>query len=100
MNRKERKIIKRLAKESLNEKWYPIQKGLSSDRAGNCAFCDDLEQRRFKTPRKTDDDYCSICYLDIIEPHYCNNIGEKSIVEVIRFLQHLKRYGRVKKSFF
>ena len=48
--------IKRLAQESLDEKWYEMNIN-NNDWISNCAFCEDAIMR------KGDEHQCEICYI-------------------------------------
>ena len=90
-----KKRIKKLAKKSLKEKWYPIRDGKKGvNRGDDCAFCIDANKRsgNKKHPRRG---ACSVCYC----PRFiCNQIGGKNDVGIdttIKRLEQLARKGKL-----
>ena len=97
MNKEDIKNIKKLAKKSLKKKWYPLRKGKKGIRRGdNCAFCEDLESKRETIKRRSGEDYCSICYIDILMPGFCIEINYRVISSVIKVLEQLAENGILK----
>ena len=81
--------IKRLAKESLEKKWYPLRRGddkvhISDD----CAFCIDARER-------DESSICSTCYLSSMEPDICKGITLDNIEETILSLEQLAEFGEL-----
>lgn len=99
MNEEDKEIIKKLAKKSLKEKWYPLREGDDTiDKRIDCSFCFDVEERRKIIERKTEEEYCAICYIEILIPCFCYDIDERSIEETIAVLEKLAEYGELKNE--
>ena len=97
MNEKDIKNIKKLAKKSLKKKWYPLKKGKKDIyKGGSCAFCEDLESKRETIKRRAGEEYCSICYINLLIPGFCINITHRNISSVIEILEQLANYGVLK----
>ena len=94
MLEEDRERIKELAKESLEYKWYPIQKGeITTDLDENCSFCEDS---RLKSTNHA----CEKCYL--LKYHYdfiCAIIWDdmtfNEIEFVVRKLEELAKTGEL-----
>ena len=87
MNEIEKWIIKKLAKESLENKWYPILRDKENAPSPNdrCAFCHFIN----KTGGS-----CQICYIERLIPDFCVDILDKySIADVVRILEQLVKFG-------
>ncbi len=81
----DKKKIKKLAKESLEDKWYPLKRGDKgiSVRDG-CAFCKNIKKKG-----------CKSCYIEKIEPNFCMFLSEKDIDYIIKFLEQLTKFGEL-----
>lgn len=79
MNEIEKWIIKKLAKESLENKWYPIAKELKNapNIEAHCAFCHFIDEVGSS---------CPTCYIERLIPDFCVDIMDKySIVDVLGY---------------
>lgn len=77
--------IKKLAKESLEDKWYPLKRGDKGVHiSDSCAFCKEFGD-------------CRNCYIEKTIPGFCFNIPKENIDNVINFLEHLVKFGGVKE---
>ncbi len=91
MKRKDRKIIKKLAKETLKKKWYPIQKGFNLiSFADDCAFCREAGKRAL------DANICDICYIPEMKVDICMIMNKYNTREVIELLEQLAEFGEIK----
>ncbi len=90
MTDKER--IKELAKKSLEEKWYLIQKIprllTYMDLDDDCAFCYDANIRDKKNP-------CKVCYISKMTPNICNTMSINNADKVIKLLEQLAENGEI-----
>lgn len=97
MTRKDKKIIKKLAIESLKDKWYPLREGNCTTNIGDsCSFCVNTKEKRKIIKRKTEEDHCAICYIEMLVPNFCYDLGGRGIDEVIEVLEKLAKYGKLK----
>jgi len=90
MDKKDKEIIKKLAKKSLKEKWYPIIKGEKEALRINdyCAFCDYIDEK---------DGICKDCYINRLIPDFCLEIDEHySPKEIVNILEQLAKFGELK----
>ena len=87
-----RERIKKLAKKSLEEKWYPIQKIprplTYMDLDHDCAFCYDAKIRDKKNP-------CKVCYISKMTPNICNDMSVNNVDKVIKLLEQLAENGEI-----
>jgi len=79
---------KRLAKECLEKKWYPLKD--YDDWCSDCAFCYDAQHRT-----DTINHRCDICYIK--DYHICRSVDDWEIREdktvIIKALEELSRTG-------
>lgn len=91
------KEIKRLAKKSLEEKWYPldIDKAKLEEWVSNCAFCVDGKVRQYNNEFR-----CKRCYLNDLP--ICDSIDEwhkeKDKSVIIKALEELAETGKLSKE--
>lgn len=87
MIKKDKKRIKKLAKESLENKWYKIRDGKDGiSISDDCSFCKD-----------NNGNGCHWCYIERIEPDFCLFIVNHTTEYIIDFLEQLAKYGELKK---
>ncbi len=81
--------IKELAKESLEDKWYPIQRGKMFALSSDCAFCSDAKRRDHNGT------CCSVCYIPKMTIDICNIMDSHNVDEVIELLEQLAENGEI-----
>jgi len=91
MKKKDIKKIKKLAKKTLEEKWYPIQKGVNISLANDCAFCREAHKRAGKKANS-----CDVCYIPEMKVDICMIMNRYNTMEVIELLEQLAEFGEIK----
>lgn len=92
------KEIKKLAKETLKKKWYPLKKGVFDIDANDpCVFCNDASSRRETFSEKS----CEVCYIGKYKNILCNLIylgmeeKPKEFDNIIEKLEILAKRGKL-----
>lgn len=83
--------IKKLAKETLKNKWYLIRDGENIGFSSDCAFCHDARERA-----KYKQSACAICYIPKMSIDICHQIPKISVESIIELLEQLAKHGQIK----
>ena len=95
MRKKTKTKIKKLAKQTLAEKWYPIQKGSTKHKKWHkCSFCIDTKKKNGISLEVKD--FCANCYIYQISPVLCEDISNQNTNEIISRLEQLAEFGEIK----
>jgi len=92
--------IKRLAKKTLEEKWYPALEDYSIDVSDSCAFCYDAEKRKREDPL-SEPWYanCHFClinkYSDILCGEIYTDMPREEKLVIIKHLEKLAKDGEL-----
>ena len=54
------------------------------------------KSKRETIKRRAGEEYCSICYINLLIPGFCINITHRNISSVIEILEQLANYGVLK----
>ena len=90
--------IKRLAKETLEKKWYPINAGKDICFTSECSFCHDKEERDRSEPDiEIYTAFCTGCLIQKYNNKICDIIklkmNTKDIAYIITQLEQLAEKG-------
>ena len=93
----------KLAKRSLDEKWYLIRDQPDMDETDDCPFCEDAIMRRQELKPDKDGNkpsQCMICYVVVNNSDLCADIDydmePEEVNDIIRRLEILAKKGRFK----
>ncbi len=88
--------IKRLAKETLEKKWYPLSKETGYISANDpCCFCQDKKERHPENKN-----FCKGCLILKYDMHICNIIdggmSTEDVEYIVSQLEQLAEKGKLK----